>query len=101
VYRYSEGYSEGYSDVLGPILILFTQFIQYYPTSMASSISNFLLTAFFFHCSVALQCGDTLTTPCLGQTDIRYDPKSSNNAVDQAEGARLDIEFNDLMIIVP
>lgn len=34
--------------------------------------------------SEAIKCGRPLTTACLGDTDIRYDPKSSNAAADQA-----------------
>ena len=34
----------------------------------------------------ALQCGQTLTTPCLGATDIRYNAEASNDVTDQAEG---------------
>lgn len=33
--------------------------------------------------SEAIKCGRPLTTACLGDTDIRYDPKSSNRASDQ------------------
>jgi hypothetical protein len=36
--------------------------------------------------AVALQCGQPLTTQCLGATDVRYNPAASNNAVDQAQG---------------
>lgn len=36
--------------------------------------------------AVALQCGQPLTTQCLGATDVRYNPGASNDAVDQAQG---------------
>jgi hypothetical protein len=35
--------------------------------------------------SIAFTCGRPLTTACLGDTDIRYDPDVSNAIVDQAE----------------
>ena len=31
----------------------------------------------------SLSCGTSLTKPCLGLTDIRYDPSVSNNLMDQ------------------
>jgi len=34
--------------------------------------------------AVALRCGGALIKPCLGETDIRYDPKASNALKDQA-----------------
>jgi hypothetical protein len=34
--------------------------------------------------SAAFKCGRPLTTACLGDTDIGYDPDASNAAVDQA-----------------
>ena len=34
----------------------------------------------------AFKCGTSVTTECLGATDIRYDATASNNAADQAEG---------------
>ena len=34
----------------------------------------------------AFKCGTSVTTECLGATDIRYDPTASNDAADQAEG---------------
>jgi len=33
--------------------------------------------------ALAIKCGRPLTTACLGDTDIRYDPDSSNSAIDQ------------------
>ena len=32
----------------------------------------------------AIECGNALTEPCLGETDKRYDPNSSNNLIDQS-----------------
>jgi hypothetical protein len=33
----------------------------------------------------AISCGNKLTQECIGATDKRYDPKSSNSLADQAE----------------
>jgi hypothetical protein len=51
---------------------------------------KFVLTVVFL-CGLTngLQCGEVLTTPCLGSSDIRYDPKASNDASDQADGTLL------------
>jgi hypothetical protein len=34
--------------------------------------------------ATALSCGKTITKACLGESDIRYDPKASNALKDQA-----------------
>lgn len=44
-----------------------------------------LASIFFLPSAFALQCGQPLTTPCLGATDIRYNAEASNDAIDQAE----------------
>jgi hypothetical protein len=46
-----------------------------------------LASIFFLPSAFALQCGQPLTTPCLGATDIRYNAEASNDAIDQAAGA--------------
>jgi hypothetical protein len=50
---------------------------------------NYLLLAsiFLLPSATALQCGQALTTPCLGATDIRYNAEASNDAIKQADGA--------------
>lgn len=44
----------------------------------------FLFSAFTFSFADAVSCGGPLTSDCLGDSDIRYDPDVSNAAVDQA-----------------
>jgi hypothetical protein len=55
--------------------------------------------------SVAFKCGGTLTTACLGDTDIRYDPDVSNALVDQAEiwkkSAGYFVEVGTIQIEIP
>ena len=56
--------------------------------SISSSIvaSRWLLVAVLglvLHGNDALRCGGALTRACLGETDIRYDPKSTNNLINQ------------------
>jgi len=45
-----------------------------------------LLALLAFCCgqAVGIKCGRPLTRACLGETDVRYDPESSNNVGDQA-----------------
>jgi hypothetical protein len=47
---------------------------------MKLAIFLFLLPA----AATAFSCGGTLTKPCLGEKDIRYDKKASNAFLDQA-----------------
>ena len=55
-------------------------------TSSSIVASRWLLAAVFgliLHSTDALRCGGALTRACLGETDIRYDPKYTNNLIDQ------------------
>ena len=55
-------------------------------TSSSTVASRWLLVAvlgLILHGNDALRCGGALTRACLGETDIRYDPKSTNNLIDQ------------------
>ena len=55
-------------------------------TSSSIVASRWLLAVMFglvLHTIDGLRCGGALTRACLGETDIRYDPKSTNDLIDQ------------------